>query len=276
MAQYYAIINNEFRFPFFQWEPYAVESFRLATDDLSQVKEAFSHIQTISVVDDTDLEVATFTQYDTYDSINYVGRNYSNQLDNFADELVVTLTKADLVEQVKRIEDIVNPVIDFDSMSLDEYKEWKIDQLSDMGEATIFAGTDVELTDGTVKNFTYDLEDQSNLLNAIFIIQALDDLTITLPYHEHGQACELYSALDILAIYISLQIFSTTVQTMTNMRINWVRSCATKDEVRAIEFDTPLPEDWQARADTVLIPAMVIVNELKKKYFPERVEASEE
>jgi len=276
MAQYYALINNEFRFPFFQWEPYAADSFHLATDDLSQVKEAFSHIQTISVVDDTDLEVATFTQYDTYSSINYMGRNYSAQLDGFADELVVTLTKADLIEQVKRIEDIVNPIIDFDMMTLEDYKEWKINQLSDMGEATIFAGTDVELTDGTVKNFTYDLEDQSNLLNAIFIIQALDDLTITLPYHEHGQACELYGALDILAIYISLQIFSTTVQTLTNMRINWVRSCATKDEVRAIEFDTPLPEDWQARADAVLIPAMTIVNELKKKYFPERVETSEE
>ena len=275
MAQYYAIVNNEFRFPFFQWEPYATDVLRLATDNLSQVKEAFTHITNISVVDDNDIEVAVLTQYDTYSSINYLGRNYSNQLDSFMDEFLVTLTKADLIEQVKRIEDIVNPVIDFESMTLSEYKEWKIGQLSDMGEATIFAGTNVELTDGTVKNFTYDLEDQSNLLNAIFIIQALDDLTITLPYHEHGQACELYKALDILAIYISLQIFSTTVQTFTNMRINWVRSCATKDEVRAIEFDTPLSEDWQARADAVLVPAMEIVNELKKKYFPEKVESTE-
>lgn len=270
MAQYYAIINNEFRFPFFQWESYATDTFHLATDNLSQVKEAFSQITTISVVDDTDLEVASFTQYDTYSSINYMGRNYSAQLDGFADELVVSLTKADLIEQVKRIEDIVNPVINFDAMTLEEYKEWKIDQLSDMGEATIFAGTDVELTDGTVKNFTYDLEDQSNLLNAMFIIQALDDLTITIPYHGHGEPCELYSALDILATYIALQIFSTAVQTLTNMRINWVRSCATKEEVRAIEFDTPLPTDWQDRADAILGPAMNIVNELKHKYFPER------
>ena len=276
MAQYYAIINNEFRFPLFYWDAYNSENLFLATDDLSQVKEAFTHITQISIFNDNNIEVATFTQFDTYSSINYMGRNYSNQLDSFADELAVALTKADLIEQVKRIEDIVNPVIDFDSMSLEDYKEWKIDQLSEMGEATIFAGTDVELTDGTVKNFTYDLEDQSNLLNAIFIIQALDDLTITIPYHGHGEPCELYSALDVLATYISLQIFSTTVQTLTNMRINWVRSCATKDEVRAIEFDTPLPEDWQARADAVLIPAMTIVNELKKKYFPEKAEASEE
>ena len=105
----------------------------------------------------------------------------------------------------------------------------------------------------------------------MFIIQALDDLTITIPYHGHGEPCELYSALDILATYIALQIFSTAVQTLTNMRINWVRSCATKEEVRAIEFDTPLPTDWQNRADAILGPAMNIVNELKHKYFPERI-----
>ena len=271
MAQYYAIVNDEFRFPFFQWEPSATDTLYLATDNLSQIKEAFSQIQTISVIDDTDLEVALFTQYDTYSSINYIGRNYSSQIENFADELIVTLVKADLAEQVKRIEDIVNPVIDFDTMSLDEYKEWKIDQLSNMGEATIFAGTDVELTDGTIKNFTYDLEDQSNLLTTMFIIQALDDLTITIPYHGHGEPCELYSALDVLATYIALQIFSTAVQTFTNMRINWVRECETKEEVRAIEFNTPLPEEWQNRANAILGPAMEIVNELKHKYFPEDV-----
>ena len=272
MTHYYVTVNHTTQFPLFYWDPYNSEALFIATDDLAAVKAAFTNVEHISITNDEGLEVAVFTQFDRYSSINYMGRNYSNQIDDFADELAVYLTKIDLVQQVQRIEEQVNPVIDFDGMTLDEYKEWKIDQLSDMGEATIFAGTDVQLTDGTTKNFTYDLEDQSNLLNAIFIIQALDDLTITLPYHEHGQACELYGALDILAIYISLQIFSTTVQTLTNMRINWVRSCATKDEIRAIEFDTPLPEDWQARADAVLVPAMEIVNELKKKYFPETTE----
>lgn len=276
MAQYYVIVNNEYRFPLFQWDAFNSDLLYLATDNLSAAKEAFAKIQHISIVDDKENIAAEFTQYDAYSSINYMGRNYSNQLDAFSEELAVTLTKTNLVEQVQRIEEKVSPIIDFESMTLVEYKEWKINQLSEIGEATIFAGTDVELTNGMVQNFTYDLEDQSNLLNAIFIIQALDDLTITLPYHEHGQACELYSALDILAIYISLQIFSTTVQTLTNMRINWVRSCETKDEVRAIEFDTPLPNEWQTRADSILGPAMEIVNELKKKYFPEKVETTEE
>lgn len=279
MSQYYAIINSNDRVQLFSWD---ANSFRgnpelhFATDDLAYIRTTLESIELIQIVDEQDNESASFTEYDSFSSISYLGRNYSSQLNGFANELVVTLTKVDLVKQVQQLDEKVNPIIDFDSMSLDEYKQWKINQLSTMGEQTIFTGTDIELTDGTVKNFTYDLEDQSNLLNAMFIIQALDDLTITIPYHGHGEPCELYSALDILAVYIALQIFSTTIQTLVNMKINWVRECETKEEVQVIEFDTPLPEEWMNKANSILVPAMEIVNELKRKYFPEQEEPSEE
>lgn len=279
MAQYYAIINSNDRIPLFVWDANSFRSnpeLHFATDDLAYIRTTLESIELIQIVDEQDNESASFTEYDSFSSISYLGRNYGSQLNGFANELVVALTKVDLVKQVQQLDEKVNPIIDFDSMSLDEYKQWKINQLSTMGEQTIFTGTDIELTDGTVKNFTYDLEDQSNLLNAMFIIQALDDLTITIPYHGHGEPCELYSALDILAVYIALQIFSTTIQTLVNMKINWVRECETKEEVQAIEFDTPLPEEWMDRANSILVPAMEIVNELKRKYFPEQEEPSEE
>lgn len=277
MSQYYAIINSNERIQLFSWD---ASSFRinselhLATDNLVYIRDIFQSINSIAIVDEQNNEVASFTEYDSFSSISYVGRNYSPSLNGFANELIVTLTKVDLIEQIQRIDEKVNPVVDFDAMTLEELKEWKIDQLSLMGEQTIFNGADIELTDGTIKNFTYDLEDQSNLLNAIFIIQALDDLTITIPYHGHGEPCELYGALDILAVYIGLQIFSTTVQTIVNMKINWVRECETKEEVKAITFETPLPDEWMDRAESILVPAMEIVNELKRKYFPEREEVT--
>ena len=272
MSQYHAIINSTTQFQLFNWDANSFHSNQqlfLATDDLAHVRDTFQSIRTLSIFNEQEIEVASFTEFDGFSSISYMGRNYSSQLNGFANELIITLTKVDLIEQVQRIDEKVNPVIDFDAMTLEEFKNWKINQLSDMGELTIFNGTDVELTDGTVKNFTYDLEDQSNLLNAMFIIQALDDLTITIPYHGHGEPCELYSALDILAVYIALQVFSTTVQTLVNMKINWVRACQTKDEVSAITYETPLPDEWMARANSILVPAMEIVNELKRKYFPE-------
>lgn len=267
--KHYVIINNEIRFPLFQWEPYAADILRIATDNLATVKEAFSNINHILIVDENDNEVAMFTQYDGYDSISYLGRNYSTQLDAFADELAVSLTKADLIEQVKRIEDLVNPVVDFEAMSLEEYKEWKINDFSNKGEQLIFAGTEVTLLNGVKKNFTYDLEDQSNLLNAIFIIQALGDLSISIPYHGHAETCELYNARDILAVYFTLQFFSTRIQTEVNMKINWVRSCATKEEAMAINFDSELPPSWAERAEAIMGPTLELAQQLQAQYFGE-------
>jgi len=270
MAQYYAIINSNDRIPLFSWDANAFRGtpqLRLATDDLVNIRNIFENLKTIQIVDETDAEVAFFTEYDGYTSISYLGRNFSSQLEGFANELVVFLQKTSLVEQVKRLDEQVNKVIDIEGMTLEEYKEWKINKFSEMGEQLIFAGTDVTLLNGVIKNFTYDLEDQSNLLNAIFIIQALGDLSISIPYHGHGEPCELYNARDVLAVYFTLQFFSTRIQTEVNMKINWVRSCETKEEAMAINFEDELPEEWAARAQAIMGPALELAAQLQAQYF---------
>ncbi len=272
MARYYVTINHTTQFPLFHWDPYNSETLFIATDDLAAVKTAFTNVEHILITNDKGLEVAIFTQFDGYTSINYMGRNYSNQIDDFADELAVYLTKIDLVQQVERIEKQVNPVVDFDGMTCDEYKEWKINDFSRKGEQLIFAGTNVTLLNGVTKNFTYNLEDQSNLLNAIFIIQALGDLSVVIPYHGHGETCELYSAQDILAIYFTLQFFSTRIQTEVNMKINWVRSCTTKEEAMAINFEDELPTSWAERAEAIMGPTMELAQQLRAQYFGETAE----
>lgn len=272
MAQYYAIINTNDRVPLFAWDANSFRSnpsLHFATDDLTNIRNLMTEIQSISIIDETDTEVAHFAEYDGFSSISYLGRNYSNQINGFANELVVTLTKVDLVSQVQRLDEQINKIIDVESMTLDEYKEWKINQFSDMGEQLIFAGTTVTLLNGVTKNFTYDLEDQSNLLNAIFIIQALGDLSISIPYHSHGEPCELYNARDVLAVYFTLQFFSTRIQTEVNMKINWVRSCTTKEEVMAIDFNDELPEEWAARAEAIMGPALELAAQLQAQYFGE-------
>ena len=169
MAQYFAIINSIERFPLFVWEANSFNmgaQLRLATDNLTIVRRAFDSIQTISIVDETDLEVAYFTEYDTFSSISYLGRNFSSQIGGFANELVVSLKKTSLVEQVERLDRQVNKIIDIDSMTVEEYKDYKIEIISKAGEQIIFNGTDVTLLNGVTKNFTYNLEDQSNLLTS--------------------------------------------------------------------------------------------------------------
>lgn len=274
MAQYFAIINSTDRVQLFSWDANSFRSnpqLHFATDDLSYVKNALQDVKSISIVNEQDDEVAHFTEYDGYNTISYLGRNYSTQLNGFANELVATLTKTDLVSQVQRLDEQVNQIVDIESMSLEDYKEWKVKEFSKKGQALIFAGTQVTLLNGVVKNFTYNLEDQSNLLNAIFIIQTLGDLTISLPYHGHAEPCELYNAKDILAIYFTLQFFSTNLQTIVNMKNNWVRSCETKEEAMAINFEDELPTEWQERANAIMGPAFELARQVQAKYFGEDV-----
>ena len=272
MAQYFVIINSTNRFPLFNWDANffrGMAQLHLATDDLTSVRNAFEHISLIEIADEQDNFIASFTEYDSFSSILFSGYNYSSQLGSFANELIITLTKVNLVKQVQRLDEQINKIIDIESMTLEEYKNWKINKFSEMGEQLIFAGTDVTLLNGVTKNFTYDMEDQSNLLNAIFIIQALGDLSISIPYHGHAEPCELYNARDILAVYFTLQFFSTRIQTEVNMRLNWVRSCATKEEAIAIDFDTPLPTEWAERAEAIMGPALELAAQLQAQYFGE-------
>ena len=267
MTRYYVIVDGITNFPLFNWGVSDNEILSIASDDLASIKAAFTSFNHISIVDENDLEVAVMNQYDTYTSINYRGKQYSNQLDDFTENTIVTLNKVDLVEQVQRLDEQVNKIVDIDNMTLEEYKEWKIDQFSEMGEQLIFAGTEVTLLNGVVKNFTYNLEDQSNLLNAIFIIQALGDLTISIPYHGHAEPCELYNARDILSIYFTLQFFSTRIQTEVNMKMNWIRACETKEEAMAIGFDDELPTEWAERAEAIIGPTIELAEQLQAQYF---------
>lgn len=274
MALYYVKVNSDNLFPLFSWD---ATSFRndlqlyLATDDLITVKEVFTNINLISIVNEKDEEVARFTEFNGYGSISYYGRNYSPLIDDFANELVITLTKINIVEQVQRLDEQVNHTIDPATLTLEELKAYKIKEFSKQGEQVIFSGTDVVLIDGSTKNFTYNLEDQSNLLNALFIIDKLDDLTITLPYHGHGEPCELYSALNILLIYFTLQFYSTHVQTYVNMLNSWVRDCKTREEVEAIQFNSELPQEYIDRINAIMGPTMELAEQLRRKYFPEGV-----
>ena len=272
MSRYYVKINQNDPLPLFSWDANSFRgtpSLRLATDDLAYVRSLLEEINSIQIIDETNVEVAYFTEYDGFSSISYMGCNFASQIGGFANELVVSLVKTSLAEQVKRLDEQVNKIVNTETMSLDEFKDYKIGLISEAGEQLIFTGTDVTLLNGVTKNFTYNLEDQSNLLNAIFIIQTLGDLDISLPYHSHGEPCELYSARDILAVYFTLQFFSTRIQTEINMKLNWIRECETKEEIETIVIDTPLPEKWAARAEAIMGPAMELAVQLQAQYFGE-------
>lgn len=265
-----AIINNtdtvylvEFAASRFTSSP----TLKIQSDDLSYIKDVFEDIQKIEIFYG-DAKTAEYTDYDGYSSIQYLGKAFCETEQRFVECLQITLTKTSLVEQIKRIEEKIDNAIDFDAMTAEEYKAYLLKDISAKGEAQIFAGTGVVLSDGTSRVFTYNLEDQSNLLNSIVLGTKLDDFTISFPYHSHLHECELFSVTDIFIIYMTLQMMSVQVQTRVNMLMNYIRTVDDKETLMTITYETPLPTEFQAKYDAIITSAIDVMERLKKKYFP--------
>ena len=241
---------------------------KIQSSDLSYIKDIFENIEKLEVFYG-ESKVAEYTEYDGYSSIQYLGKVFCESEQRFVECLQITLTKTSLIEQVNRIERKIDNAIDFDAMTAEEYKQYLLDDISDKGREEIFAGTGVQLSDGTNQVFTYTLEDQSNLNSAVFIAEKLDDLTMSFPYHGTGQECKLFPVIDILTIYMNLKMMAVEVQTRVNMLKNYIRTINDKATLMTITYNTPLPTEWKAKYDAIMTASIQIMEDLKHKYFPE-------
>ena len=127
-------------------------------NDLQGVSQNFRSIGKLEIFQD-DILVATYTNIDTYDEITFLKDEYVPGEQRFSDALRIHLTKTDIIEQVQRIDEQINPVVDIDAMTLDEVKEYRIKQIGDVCRAEIYAGEEVTLSDGSVKHYTFDQDD---------------------------------------------------------------------------------------------------------------------
>lgn len=249
-------------------------SLKVQSTDLGYVKDLFENIQLIEVFFG-ETKVAEYRDYDGYSSIQYLGRVFSESEQRFVDCLQITLTKASLIDQINRIEEKLDDNIDFDAMTVEEYKQYLLDDISKKGEAEIYAGTGVVLSDGTSEVFTYNLKDQSNIQTAVLVSEKLDDFTMRLPYHSHSMPCRLYTAKDIIIIYMTLRMFAVEVQTRVNMLKNYIRTINDKATLMTITYNTSLPEEYQNRYDEIITASMEVMETLKHKYFPDEMTNNE-
>ena len=271
-------INNEYIFDLLSWDGSVFRgdpSLILETSDLITVSEILKDLKTIEIFFD-EQQVATYTQYNTYEGIEYLSNIFDDQRNKFVNVLKVRLGEKNLAEKVEELDKVVNKVIDIDSMTAEEYKKYLTDEFGARGQQEIFDGVDVELTDGTVARFTYNFEDQLNLLSALYTVMLVQDLTTLIPYHSHHEPCRLYPAADIVKIYMGLQANSIQKQTRVNMLNNWIRSLNDKQEMLKIKYDSELPQSYQEQYQNIITSAAALITSIKARFFPEIPAAADE
>ena len=99
------------------------------------------------------------------------------------------LHQTDLETLVNKLNKQLNPVIDYEAMTLEEYAAITKEKIGMACTEAIYAGVDVETSYGT-EHFSATEEDQLN-------IKALCDIALStkqsLPYHADGTQCKIYT-----------------------------------------------------------------------------------
>lgn len=150
-----------------------------------------------------------------------------------------------------RYEIIESGTVPTEDSMIDTIRENKLTSVSATCEQLIYDGIDVTLSSGE-KHFSLQIADQSNI-DGIFNAVTLG--ATAYPYHADGELCTMFSATDIVTLYMNYKSFVTTQTTYCNALRQWIMREEDKDKLTAIEYGTSLPDDLNTEMNTILAAA---------------------
>lgn len=201
------------------------------------------------------------SKYNSYSSIQYMGDNYWVQsLDEFRPVLRVELTQTDIADLVSKLQEKIEPTIDIESMSLNDFREYVITQIKSDGQKDIINGTDVTMSDGTIQHFMFDMESQIDIANLYNIIVAGNGKITSLPFHAHGEECQMFDAESIINLYIEMQRWITLKTTIINFTIMEARKATTKNELDGVYYGMEFTDEVNAKIANILEQTENVIN----------------
>ncbi len=148
-----------------------------------------------------------------------------------------------------------------DEPTVSEIKQNKIYEMSKECEDTIYDGIDVELTTGK-KHFSLQINDQTNI-NGIF--SAVTIGVTKYPYHADGEPCTMFSAEDIVSLYVAYKKYVTLQTTYNNALRRWIERESDISVVQSIKYGVPLPDDLQKEIVSILKAADAEIQTIVEK-----------
>lgn len=141
-----------------------------------------------------------------------------------------------------------------DEQLLFNTKESKIKEMSDLCQQTIEYGVTID-----DKHYTYTIQDQSNLVNAVNLAKTTG---MSVPYHADGESCSLYTYEEISKIYINEQMNLTRQQTYFNQLKLYIQSLTTisdKEIIDGIYYGLPLTGTYLEEYDNIIAQSKAIM-----------------
>lgn len=127
--------------------------------------------------------------------------------------------------------------------TLEETKAAKRAEISVACQATIHAGVDVKLTNGSTEHFSLSTEDQLNLFGKqVQMATGAEQYE----YHADGQPCKYYSAADMQTIITAAMQYVSYHTTYCNSFFTYIEAQIDKEVVQAMRYGDPIPEEYKS------------------------------
>lgn len=205
----------------------------VCTDDLKTVKSAFTNFKTLDIYRD-DVQIATYTCFNNYKEISLQQGLYNNTNGEWEDALIVSLTRANIAEQVQRLDEKVNQVVDINTLTLDEYKNY-LQEKNKTALAEFLASQSVEFNG---KPYGVSEEDQNEMALNFMQYQALTTAgqQVTLEWHSKKSACETFTAEEFVQLTAMIKAFVYPYFQQMNVIKQQIFSSTSREELDKIEI----------------------------------------
>ena len=188
-----------------------------------------------------------------YKDKHFVTRSDAPDTDFMGDADFVIPDDSELAEKVISLYPNFEFVLDNDGniadvteipISAEDIIPAKKEELSKACEKTIVAGVDVG-----DKHYSMTIEDQANILAWMAVAQTGK----AVPYHSDGNPCEVYSAVEFLAVANAAVTYKTHHTTYCNLLMRQVEEMTDAEEVKAVAYGvTQLNEKYQAQYNVIM------------------------
>lgn len=128
--------------------------------------------------------------------------------------------------------------------SFEFVQEAIIKKMSAACNAVITNGVDVVFPDGTISHFSLKLEDQNNMISLQLMLASGYE---AVPYHADGQECRYYTAEEFTLISTTATTWKMYHESYFNSLRSYIRAMLTTDEMLAVVYGMPIPEEYQSQ-----------------------------
>lgn len=144
-------------------------------------------------------------------------------------------------EPIEEEEEEIIPEPENPDETLEYVRAQKLSEMSKTCRNVIEGGFDLELR-GEIHHFSLDTQDQLNLIS----LSAMAQTQSMIPYHADGEMCIFYTAEEMNDIVATATAFKVYHTTYYNALKGYINALDTIEDIAAITYGTPIPNEYQS------------------------------